>query len=109
MAQRNDAMYRDGDSNKIEYKVLGWRRDGAVIEVPEGIHAEDFFVSGQYAGPDGDGVEPVLHIRYEDGVHMTQKFTNEHKEGWFLIGYDGILRDIPDTGEVADAFRQIVA
>jgi hypothetical protein len=80
---------------KNEYKLISWKRNGARIEAPAGCNVSDYFRGGKYLGPDEDGVEPVLHIRYEDGVHVTQYFTNEHG-GWMLVGYDGVLREVPE-------------
>lgn len=45
-------------------------------------------------------------LPYEDGYHMTQYFANDG-DGWYLIGYDGVARDIPDTGDIADAFAKL--
>ena len=39
--------------------VVGWKRYGVEIPMPDGIHAEDYFRDGQYLGPDADGVEPI--------------------------------------------------
>ena len=92
------------NTTDLEYKLIGWKQNGQPIEPPDGIHAEDYFRDGRYIGPDTDGVEPIIQIRYENGIHMTQYFTNEQPDGWLLVGYDGVLRDIDDEGEIADAF-----
>lgn len=49
----------------------------------------------------------TTRIPYEDGIHMTQYFVNDGS-GWALIGYDGVLRDIPEDGEIAEAFAALV-
>jgi hypothetical protein len=48
----------------------------------------------------------MTQIPYEDGVHMTQYFVHDG-EGWYLIGYDGVARDISDDGEIAEVFAQL--
>jgi hypothetical protein len=93
--------------NEIEYKVIDWQQNGKAIEPPDGFNVGDYFAHGKYLGPDSDGIEPVLQIRYEDGIHMTQYFSNEGG-AWFLVGYDGVQRDIPGTGEIAKAFADRV-
>lgn len=41
--------------------LIGWTRNGQLIETPEGIHAGDYFDTDEnYLGPDEDGVEPVF-------------------------------------------------
>lgn len=89
------------------YAVIGWQRKGQPVETPAGINADDYFPDGRYIGPGSDGIEPIVRIAYEDGYSMTQYFVNEGG-AWALIGSDGVLRGLPEDGDVADAFAAIV-
>jgi hypothetical protein len=94
-------------TNQASIELIGWQKNGQPIETPAGINVYDYFADGRYAGPDTDGVEPIVRIAYEDGYSMTQYFTNEGS-GWALIGADGVLRDIPEDGGIAEAFAEII-
>ena len=45
-------------------------------------------------------------IKYDDGVHMVQYFIRD-SDGWHLIGYDGVQRDVPKKGPIRDAFKRL--
>ena len=95
-------------SRAYAYTVTGWQKNGERIENPAGINADDYFRNGRYIGADSEGVEPILRIAYDDGFSLTQYFTNEDG-AWALIGADGVLRDLPEDGDVAEAFAAVIA
>ena len=45
-------------------------------------------------------------IAYEDGFSVTQYFVNDGT-GWLFIDASGCLCEIPDEGEIADAFAEL--
>ena len=48
-------------------------------------------------------------IPWDDGYHMTQYFANDGDgNGWYLIGYDGVRRNLPRKGEGYEAFKELV-